>query len=372
MLVSLPLFLTCLFLLCSVCRVHFTVVHEGVGTIYTMAPQVLEGVYTSQADLWSIGVIAFMLLSSQMPFYGKKRRHVFEKIMQCRYRFAGARWDTCSEESKDFVRKLLVKDPNERLTAEQALRHPWFKLDYELVQSKSTVTCALEKSAHGSLERYANYSKLKRLALMVVAHKSTTDEIGHLRELFEQYDTERDGTVNLDEFKKSLRSIGKHDSDIERIFKAIDLDGSGLIHYTEFLAATIEARGIIVEERLAEAFDRLDSDDSGFISKDNLKEFLNQGFLGKSLTESYLFDIIDEVDITQDGMISYDEFLCLFEGHEETEMKATMRDINVASISSELNSLAGLSGNDMADSGRSAESFVSFTADEEHTPTLTV
>jgi calcium-dependent protein kinase len=54
--------------------------NDGVGTIYTMAPEVLKGNYTFQADIWSLGVISFMLLSSQMPFYGRKRRHVVEKV----------------------------------------------------------------------------------------------------------------------------------------------------------------------------------------------------------------------------------------------------------------------------------------------------
>lgn len=91
-----------------------------------------------------------------------------------------------------------------------------------------------------------------------------------------------------------------------------DLDGSGRIRYTEFLAATIEAQGAISEERLAEAFDRLDSDDSGYISAQNLAEMLGQDFPADEINS-----IIQEADLTKDGLISYAEFLALWETKNE-------------------------------------------------------
>ena len=97
-----------------------------------------------------------------------------------------------------------------------------------------------------------------------------------------------------------------------------DLDGSGRIRYTEFLAATIEAQGAISEERLAECFDRLDSDDSGFISAENLAELLGEDFPREEIDE-----IINEADLTKDNRISYSEFLALWEQkHEEERAQA--------------------------------------------------
>lgn len=90
------------------------------------------------------------------------------------------------------------------------------------------------------------------------------------------------------------------------------MDGSGRIRYTEFLAATIEAQGAISEERLAEAFDRLDSDDSGYISPQNLADMLGQDFPAEEINS-----IIQEADLTKDGLISYAEFLALWETKNE-------------------------------------------------------
>ena len=101
---------------------------------------------------------------------------------------------------------------------------------------------------------------------MVIAHKSTSEEIGILRKVFQSYDVHKDGTIQLPQFRLALASYGYPEDQILRIFEGVDLDGSGKIRYTEFLAATIEVHGAIDEERLAEAFDRLDCDDSGYIS----------------------------------------------------------------------------------------------------------
>lgn len=115
---------------------------------------------------------------------------------------------------------------------------------------------------------------------MVVAHKSTSEELGILRKVFEKYDKDRNGSIQLDEFKAALESYGYTDDEVQRMFTGLvccsleslqafysvislisslspqDVDQTGEIKYIEFLAATIEAQGAISEERLAEAFDR--------------------------------------------------------------------------------------------------------------------
>jgi hypothetical protein len=104
------------------------------------------------------------------------------------------------------------------------------------------------------------------------------------------------------------------------LFCSQDLDGSGRIRYTEFLAATIEAQGAISEERLAEAFDRLDSDDSGYIDAENLAEIL-----GKDFPKEEIDGIIQEVVLTKDKRISYSEFLALWENKHEQDRDAQLK-----------------------------------------------
>jgi len=286
---------------------------EGVGTIYTMAPEVLKGTYTSKADLWSVGVIAYMLLSSQMPFYGRKRRHIIEQIMECKFDFKGRRWRRVSEQAKNFVTDLLVGEPDNRATADEAFQSFWLR-KRKMASIRGPTEEEVEV-AHDTLKNYARYSHLKKLALMVIAHKSTYKEIGILRKIFQDYDKMKDGVIRRIEFKEALATYGYQDDELNRLFDAMDLDGTGTIRYTEFLAATIEAHGEIDENRIADAFDRLDSDDSGFISVENLRELL-----GQDIPQERLNAIIREADLTEDMHISYPEFLALWEEEPKTNL----------------------------------------------------
>lgn len=287
-----------------------------------MSPEVLKGSYTKQADLWSVGVITYMLLSSQMPFYGRKRRHIVEQIMAGKFDFKGRRWKRVSTQAKSFVSRLLVVDPDERATAEDASGDLWLNKRYA-----ATVRDAREDEldrATQSLVKFSNYSKLKKVALMVIAHKSTSEEIGILRKVFQKYDTKRHGMLTYEEFKQAFDAAGLSEDDCKRMFDAVDLDGSGKIRYTEFLAATIEAHGAISEERLAEAFDRLDSDDSGYITTGDLKEILGQDFPQHEIDE-----IILEADLEKDGRISYGEFLALWEDKHENMRHEMLEEIAI-------------------------------------------
>lgn len=113
---------------------------------------------------------------------------------------------------------------------EQALQHPWLNADcckqHDIVDNVTMNQVILE-----SIKAYANYSKLKKLALMAVAYKSTPNEIGSLRRAFEKFGILRNGTVCLDEFREVMRMYDYSAEEIECLFAASDLGGSGLVHY---------------------------------------------------------------------------------------------------------------------------------------------
>ncbi len=267
-----------------------------------MAPQVLQGVYSSQADLWAAGVIAYMLLSSSKPFYSKKRRKLIDLIMRGTVNFNNPIWETISDSGKDFCKKLIVVDPKVRLNAKKAVQHEWIvnreqHLD-ELPDQR------LLDAIDDGLVHYRQTSQLKKLALNVIAHRSTSTEILSLKKAFKKFDTENNGVLSFEEFKKALENLNYDEATMSEIFDSIDVNQNGYIMYTEWLAATIEAHGHIEEDRIAEAFDRLDSDDTGYISKANRKEVL-----GKDSTPEQLDEIMKAADLNQDGKITYQEFL---------------------------------------------------------------
>lgn len=95
------------------------------GTPYYVSPEVLEGKYDKRCDLWSIGVIAYILLCGYPPFNGRNEVEVFNKIRTCDYEFPEEHWGYISDDAKDFIARLLHPDPNKRMTPEQALAHKW-------------------------------------------------------------------------------------------------------------------------------------------------------------------------------------------------------------------------------------------------------
>eukprot|EP00977_Amphora_coffeiformis_P028122 scaffold34698_cov173-Amphora_coffeaeformis.AAC.10 len=219
-----------------------------------------------------------------------------------KYQFKGRRWKKISSQAKAFVHHLLVLDPEDRATAQEALMSSWLHRRH---------TATVRNPHHGELkyvkqciERYVNYPRLRKLALMVIAYRSTSEEIGILRKVFQQYDTDHSGTLDYEQFKEALLDAGFTDNEgCHEIFNAVDVDGTGVIRYTEFLAATIEAAGWISEERLATAFDRMDHDDTGYISKENLRDLLGDAF-----PEGEIDFILKEAATSKDG-ITYADFL---------------------------------------------------------------
>ena len=167
------------------------------GTVYTMSPQVLEGVYTNKADCWSIGVIAFLLLCNEKPFRGK-RSEMLSKIKHCDFTFNNPGWCNVSKDAKRFVAALLTKDPKKRLSADEALQHSWLKKkDFASVPTKE-LNESLMVNVKDNILSFAQTSELKRIAAVIVAHKSSVKEILDMRRAFEKIDTEKDGVITID------------------------------------------------------------------------------------------------------------------------------------------------------------------------------
>ena len=107
------------------------------GTPGYVAPEVLmQKPYGKSCDLWSIGVVAFILLSGTPPFYEEDNFALFEQIKSCKYEFEEDDWKGVSAEAKDFIKGILVADPKDRLSCQQMMDHPWMKLELKSSNAK--------------------------------------------------------------------------------------------------------------------------------------------------------------------------------------------------------------------------------------------
>jgi serine/threonine protein kinase len=222
------------------------VMRAGVGTIYTMAPQVLQGVYTSQADLWSVGVITYMLLSSTRPFRHRRRKGMIDQIMRADYVKDGDRWVGISDEAKDMVKQLLELDPKLRLNATLALQHKWLSKDCDISDRKPIEVAEKVKE---SLVTYQNSSQMKKIALNIIAHRSSTAEILELRKAFDQYDTSNDGVIELYEFEAAMKQANYSDEDIDKMFGSVvscGVVGKCMFDFAGLIARTYVSRFILL------------------------------------------------------------------------------------------------------------------------------
>jgi serine/threonine protein kinase len=243
--------------------------HDVVGSSYYIAPEVLEGAYGMECDMWSLGVIVFMLLSGRPPFGGEDETEIMKRALLGVYSMNHHVWDNVSDEAKDFVRKLLQKDPAKRMTSAQALKHPWLEL-------RGRDHVKMDPSIIRNLRRFTRANEFKRLAMQAVVFSLGRDEVAGLEKAFEAMDEDNDGYVSLKEFRKAMAAHGVFsEEEQEKMFDAIDMDHIGKgIHLNEFLAAAVSQAQFGGELDLLHAFERLDIHNTGKIRVGDLREIL--------------------------------------------------------------------------------------------------
>ncbi|CAL4928819.1 unnamed protein product [Urochloa decumbens] len=320
---------------------------ELVGSPYYVAPEVLHKRYGPEADVWSAGVILYVLLSGVPPFWAETQQGIFDAVLKGHIDFDSDPWPKISESAKNLIRKMLTPCPSERLKAHEVLRHPW------ICENGVATDQALDPSVLSRLKQFSAMNKLKKLALRVIAERLSEEEIAGLRQMFKAVDVKNRGVITLGELREGLRRYGtelehREISDIveapvacffpptflgkipkQCIFWA-DKDNNATINYEEFIAATVPLNKIEREEHLMAAFTYFDKDGSGYITVDKLQRACGE----HNMEGSSLEEIILEVDQNNDGQIDYAEFVAMMQGNKvglgwqpmETTLNVTLRD----------------------------------------------
>ncbi|XAR61610.1 Non-specific serine/threonine protein kinase [Bertholletia excelsa] len=278
------------------------VYRDLVGTAFYVAPEVLNRKYGKEIDVWSAGVILYILLSGFPPFWAQKEQDIFKEILKGQIDFETQPWPSISAGAKNLVRKMLSMDPRKRISAAEALEDPWLK------EGGEASDVPLDNAVLKRMKQFRAMNKMKKLALRVIAENLGEEEIMGLREMFNNMDTDRSGTITFEELKTGLLKLGSRlpEHEIEALMKAADLDNNGTIDYMEFIAATMHRLGPEKEENLLKAFQFFDKDGSGFITRDELKQAMKEYGIEDEAT---IDEIIEDVDTNKDGKINYEEFV---------------------------------------------------------------
>ncbi|CAD6271037.1 unnamed protein product [Miscanthus lutarioriparius] len=279
-----------------------------VGSAYYVAPEVLKRRYGAEADIWSAGVILYILLSGVPPFWAENEDGIFDAVLRGHIDFASDPWPSISNSAKDLVKKMLRQDPKERLTAAEILNHPWIREDGEASDKPLDITVI------SRMKQFRAMNKLKKVALKVVAENLSEEEIVGLKEMFKSLDTDNSGTITLEELRAGLPKLGTKisESEIRQLMEAADVDGNGTIDYVEFISATMHMNRLEKDDHIFKAFEYFDKDHSGHITVDELEEALKKYDMGDEAT---IKEIIAEVDTDHDGRINYQEFVAMMKNN---------------------------------------------------------
>ncbi|KEH20949.1 calmodulin-domain kinase CDPK protein [Medicago truncatula] len=192
---------------------------DVVGSPYYVAPEVLRKLYGPESDVWSAGVILYILLSGVPPFWAETEPGIFRQILLGKLDFQSEPWPSISDSAKDLIRKMLDQNPRTRLTAHEVLRHPWI-VDDNIAPDKPIDSAVLSR-----LKQFSAMNKLKKMALRVIAERLSEEEIGGLKELFKMIDTDSSGTITFDELKDGLKRVGSElmESEIQDLMDAVSV-----------------------------------------------------------------------------------------------------------------------------------------------------
>lgn len=287
------------------------IMNTKVGTPYYVAPEVLSREYTKSCDIWSIGVITYILLCGYPPFYGDTDTQIFESVRIGRFDFPSPEWDDISADAKEFIRQLLRRDPAARPGAATALAHPWIAALTEAPrrpgQRRTSIVFAPRSVA---FLKFRDTQKLKKRALAWLAANATNDDIAGLNGVFARIDADNDGTVTVPELDACLAHAHNFPphvaADLRKLREDLHASGEGSLVWRDFIALMMDKNLVLQEDNLRRVFEHFKQSERDHIVVSDIVELVGG-------SEEQAMDIMRLVDDNSDGRIDFNEFRRMME-----------------------------------------------------------
>ena len=247
-----------------------------VGTPFYLAPEILQGGYDIKCDLWSLGITMHFMLVGDYPFKGTTNAEIFKKISSATEADSSA-LEGVSSNAADLLKKLLVKNPQFRICAKEALNHSWFK-EFEDYSSP-------QKEDLQFLKNYKPSGPIQQAARGLIVKYLNGDELKQLRETFFYLDSKKNGYLTADEVKEAIKVSGSSMSNkqMNKLFRSLSANQDGKIYYSEFISAAFNSKVTLDDDKLMCTFKLLDTENSGYISADSLIDMYRRS--GKTFLE---------------------------------------------------------------------------------------
>lgn len=276
------------------------------GTAYYIAPEVLNGEYDNKCDIWSMGVVLYILLCGRPPFKGKSNPEIIKSVMKGEYNFDYPAFESASDEVKEFISRCLEKDVSKRFSAADAYDHAWIQKQWE----ETVKDFVIPEDVPQNIQNFMHAVNFKKTAITFIASRIPEDQIQNLKDAFIKMDKNGDGVLSKEELIDGISDIPGCDireEDWDVVIQLMDTNDSGSIDYTEFIAGCMQSYVYLKDSHLQSAFEYFDKDGDGTITLEELKESLSSDDMLLDIEE--INSIITQVDTDNDGKISWKEFL---------------------------------------------------------------
>jgi calcium-dependent protein kinase len=297
------------------------VVKDVCGSTYYVAPEVLKqhetrtGKTWKCSDMWSVGIIAFLMCTGRVPFNGPSEQDIANKIVRGTYKWPSSYKREAfhlSDEAKDFVDRILVPRPDKRLTAKEAMEHPWIKNNADVPDEP------FPEHIISALKSFVESSKLKNAVARMLAKRMRPTDVEQVQRLFKKFDKDGNGRLDPQEMREMMREVHGAQNDEEadamgkKLVSAVDDDGDGHLNVQEL--STAVALGHAGKKEVIETtFHEFDEDGDGLISVDELRVGMNSFEYSYNvmmqMDDKRAQELISEVDKNGDGRIGMEEWI---------------------------------------------------------------
>ena len=294
--------------------------HALIGSAYYIAPEVISRNYTEKCDIWSCGIIMYILLTGRPPFNGQTEDDIMKKIKIGTFEMTKYPWGIISQEAKDLINDLLQIKPTKRITAEEALQHKWFNSSgVKQMEHNNIIKPKNLAKLLNNLTKYRSDNILRCAVIAYLVHNSTQLNQAHEAiKLFNKIDKNGDGKITKEELFSGFQELRKKTDEelkqeVETVFTNIDTDHNGYIEYEEFIRAAIDKDYFLNEKFLRFAFNYFDRDHNGNITLEEVKNLFYQNDKNKTSQEAQnqLKKCFREIDVNNDGELSFEEFVLM-------------------------------------------------------------
>ena len=294
-----------------------------IGTSIYCSPEVIDNLYDERCDEWSCGVLMYILLCGEPPFYGETEEEIFDKVKKCEYSFSNPAFKKVSKNCKDLIRKLLEPKKQYRIKARDALRHPFFteNFDPNLAMTENTDLTYLKQFINpiGYISKFH-----EAIIAFLCVNYISVDEENNLRKLFRYMDKEGKNAITKEAMKQCLEEIDIKisDDELDKVFETVDENGTGLIEYQEFIRNACDIKALLSESNLKNVFHAICGDKDS-MSGEDVKKFI---FHDAKVNEQALKEYFDSFGMKYEDNVKFEDFYDMIRknkklGHKKKKKK---------------------------------------------------